>query len=409
MMNLYVFGLVLLVLTVIFFKRTINILNPIVLYCVVWGTMIFLYLIPLFTSFPSITPRKWLIIVGTVVLFSTGSLLVTSLVHVQNIKKNYVYNLKIIQYIVIILLFVVFTAFVVTVTQLGLPPLLGGNINRADYYVSYIEPFYLLIFPFWFLNIYLIKCNYKAGFNVFLIVLSLLLVLLKGNKFPLVFFIGLVIFYLGVDRRAKVGHLICLAFVVIGVFGLSSTFITRATDQVIQAQNIILGVNVPSRLRFIVDPILYFTNNLLNITNFFDIQSPYSYGAQLFSGFFHDLGIDSLTNQLIVTNESLWSGNLQFSWLTTGSYLKVLYLDFGYAGVLVGSLLYGIICGLFYVNIRDLKMNNSLIKLYVYYLLFLSVLLSFFTSYLSENGLIYNFFVIIIVHVLSQRRTSNAK
>lgn len=99
-MNLYVFGLVLLVLTVIFFKRTINILNPIVLYCVVWGTMIFLYLIPLFTSFPSITPRKWLIIVGTVVLFSTGSLLVTSLVHVQNIKKNYVYNLKIIQYIV---------------------------------------------------------------------------------------------------------------------------------------------------------------------------------------------------------------------------------------------------------------------------------------------------------------------
>ena len=110
-----------------------------------------------------------------------------------------------------------------------------------------------------------------------------------------------------------------------------------------------------------------------------------------------------------MTNEDLWSGNLQFSWLTTGSYLKVLYLDFGYSGIFIGSLLYGFVCGLFYVRVRDWGMNNTLITLYVYYLLFLSVLLSFFTSYLSENGLIYNFLVIIIIHILSQRRISNAE
>ncbi|WP_280948813.1 O-antigen polymerase [Lactiplantibacillus plantarum] len=409
MMNLYILGLVILCLIAIFFKRTINILNPIVLFCVIWGTMIFLYLIPLFTSFPSITLRKWLIIVCAVGLFCIGALLTTKLFHVQKIQHNYVYNMRILLYTVVALISIVFVAFFVTVIQLGLPPLLGGNINRADYYVSYIEPFYLLVFPFWFLSIYLIKRGYKPTLNVFLILSSLLLVFLKGNKFPLVFFIGLVIFYLGVDKRVKVGHLLYLTLIIIGVFGLSSTFITKATDQVIQAQNIILGVNIPSRLRFVVDPILYFTNNLLNITNFFDVQSSYSYGAQMFSGVFHDLGIGSLINRLIVTNEDLWSGNLQFSWLTTGSYLKVLYLDFGYSGIFIGSLLYGFVCGLFYVRVRDWGMNNTLITLYVYYLLFLSVLLSFFTSYLSENGLIYNFLVIIIIHILSQRRISNAE
>lgn len=92
MMNLYILGLVILCLIAIFFKRTINILNPIVLFCVIWGTMIFLYLIPLFTSFPSITLRKWLIIVCAAGLFCIGALLTAKLFHVQKIQHNYVYN-----------------------------------------------------------------------------------------------------------------------------------------------------------------------------------------------------------------------------------------------------------------------------------------------------------------------------
>ena len=117
-----------------------------------------------------------------------------------------------------------------------------------------------------------------------------------------------------------------------GVFIFSSTFITKSSDEILKTQDVILGINLPSYLRSLADPIMYITNNLMNFSNFLNVHSPYSFGMEQISGLMHDLGLDFLVRNSVNANSMLWSSNLQFSWLTTGTYLKTFYLDFGYIG-----------------------------------------------------------------------------
>lgn len=406
-MIVYFFELVLVFLTffIIFGRKSINMLNPTILYCIIWGTMIVLYVLPIFLNYPTIKFTNWLLIISTVLVFCLGSELAIVTFRNRKAGVSFSYDKKKLQSLMFLLLMIVFVAFVITVVKLGLPPLLGGSIVRSLYYVNFVEPFYLLIFPFWFGSVYLIKSKYHIYRNVFFITVSLIPVLMRGNKFPLIFLIGLIIFYLGINKKVKLKYLFLILFVVFGVFIFSSTFITKSSDEILKTQDVILGINLPSYLRSLADPIMYITNNLMNFSNFLNVHSPYSFGMEQISGLMHDLGLDFLVRNSVNANSMLWSSNLQFSWLTTGTYLKTFYLDFGYIGVIFGPLFYGYICGYFYMKVIKKQMDNSLTTIYISYLLFLSVLLSFFTNYFSENGLIYNLIVIFIIDFVTRRRS----
>lgn len=159
---MYFFELVLVFLTffIIFGRKSINMLNPTILYCIIWGTMIVLYVLPIFLNYPTIKFTNWLLIISTVLVFCLGSELAIVTFRNRKAGVSFSYDKKKLQSLMFLLLMIVFVAFVITVVKLGLPPLLGGSIVRSLYYVNFVEPFYLLIFPFWFGSVYLIKSKY---------------------------------------------------------------------------------------------------------------------------------------------------------------------------------------------------------------------------------------------------------
>ncbi|WP_172643357.1 O-antigen polymerase [Lactiplantibacillus fabifermentans] len=388
----------------LFWKKQINLLNPIVLYCVIWGGMVALYVLPIFTNFPELTLKSWVLILGAGISFVLGALFGMASFRNKISKKSILYSYSTLETFLLFLLLIIVSAYILTILKLGIPPLLGGSLARVNYYVSYIEPAYLLIFPFWFGCLFLIKQKYHVRFNIILIFFSLILTLTKGNKFPLIFLIGLIIYFTSINKNLKVKYLVYTLVVVVGVFVLSSLFITKSTSAVVQIQNTLLGVSIPSYLHFIIDPILYLTNNLMNVNNFWNADVHHSFGIQQFSGIVHDAGLNSLIAKVISDNNQIWSGSLQYSWLTTGTYLKTLYLDFGTIGVLVVPFIYGVVCGAIYNQLSNGGMNLSLTSLYVGYLLFLSLLLSFFTNYFSENGVLYNLLAVMLMDQVSRGR-----
>src|SRR5699024_12330913 len=132
-------------------------------------------------------------------------------------------------------------------------------ILRSSDLFNFVEPFYLLIFPFWFGSVYLIKSKYHNYRNVFFITVSLIPVLMRGNKFPLIFLIGLIIFYLGINKKVKLKYLFLILFVVFGVFIFSSTFITKSSVEILKTQDVIVVINLTSYLSIFAYQIMLIT------------------------------------------------------------------------------------------------------------------------------------------------------
>lgn len=403
--------IILFLFVVIYFtigKLRINILNPTLLYIVVWGSMILMYQLPLFYNFPQLSVKSWLVLTTSIILFIIGSL-TGARISINKKDVNVAYNYNNMQIMVDILFILFVGAFGLTIMILGLPPVLGGAVPRVDYYVSGIEIVYLLLFPFWFMNIYLIIKKHRRTFNLFILGGSILITLLKGNKFPIIFLIMLIIFFVSLTKKVTIKNVILALVVVIVIFTLSSYYIVRSTQAVVSAQNVQLGLNIPSYLNFLVDPILYLTNNLMNLNNFLNVDPILTFGTKQLSGVLHDTGLLSLFEDSLNSNEVLWNRNLQYSWLTTGTYLKSLYLDFGVIGVLFEPILYGILSGYFYNKLIQKRMNASIITIYIYFLFFFFIAISFFTNYFEGNELLVDILAIVVINKVCLMKNNSSE
>lgn len=218
----YILGVVIVLIALFSIRNMeINILNPILLYILIWGGMCLLYLIPLFSNFKEINLKEWGIILATIVTFVIGSLFGSRITNEGN-EINYQYSKKKLQISTVWLVIIEYIAFLITVYKLGLPPLLGGSVLRVNYYVGFVEQIFLLIFPLWFLSIYLIYRHYKVKTNVIIIIFSILPVILKGNKFPFVFLLALLLFFVGLNRKIRLKYLINIILIVVGLFYVGS-------------------------------------------------------------------------------------------------------------------------------------------------------------------------------------------
>ncbi|MGO3111136.1 MAG: hypothetical protein ACTIIU_05270 [Latilactobacillus curvatus] len=185
------------------------------------GRYVLLYLIPLFSNFKEINLKEWGIILATIVTFVIGSLFGSRITNEGN-EINYQYSKKKLQISTVWLVIIEYIAFLITVYKLGLPPLLGGSVLRVNYYVGFVEQIFLLIFPLWFLSTYLIYRHYKVKTNVIIIIFSILPVILKGNKFPFVFLLALLLFFVGLNRKIRLKYLINIILIVVGLFYVDS-------------------------------------------------------------------------------------------------------------------------------------------------------------------------------------------
>lgn len=383
----------------------INILNPFFVFISIWILLILVYSLNLFRNFPKLEVYTWIFISLSLYLFVFG-MFIGSKKRIEKIEeKNSEYDYKKLFNMSVLVLTLVMISFVITVLVLGLPPVLGGTVPRNEYYLSGLERLYLFIYVYWFISFYLIVNSYKIRLNLALITSSLIPVILKGNKFQIIIFILIFIFFYGLkNKKIKFNYIIISIFTILIIFYFTTKlYVSNSSSDLTMIRVNLVGYKGKGTL--LLDPLLYFTNNLMNLNNFLIFETrELSYGLQSFSGVINTFNLNSIFESNISKFDLLWKESLQFKWLTTGSYLKTLLTDFGYIGAILINLPIGYFVGAIWKKIKVNLFANSLTTLYLYLITFICLSLSFFTSYFSSDEIIMNLILIKIIDIYCKKK-----
>lgn len=380
-------------------KIRIQIANPYLIFSLIWGIAISMYLIPVFQNFSQLTLYTLLLIVLTTSMLFIGIFLGEKTVNINKIHMKS-YSLKKMEYVSVLILILVLISFVITLIVLGRPPALGGEIDRADYYLSGVENIYLLIYVFWFINLYLLKNKYKFVTNVYLLIISLVPVLLKGNKFQFIVLLIMVLFFISLQKKIKLFYIFISLIGVIIIFLLSSKLYLNDSSKelLLEVKSNETGYILRGSWYMLMDPLLYLTNSFMNLNNYMSLNTPIFGGLNVFSGVNHLFMIDKIFQDKYISMDIIWFSSLRYKWLTTGTYLKSLVMDFGYIGSIIATLPIGLLIGRYWKKIKCFGIEASLTSLFIYIMCYIFVFLSFFTFYLSSNELVVNIFVVVLVH-----------
>ena len=211
----FIFFLLFIIILLVFKNIKIDILNPVLIIVYIWAGMLFFYELDLFSNFPKLNSYTIIFIFLTIFLLLMGIILGFK-THNFNISEPLSeYNLAKVHRISIILLIVVYLSFIATVIILGVPPILGGEVPRHSYYLPGIERLYLMIYVYWFITFFQISSQYKIKKNLFGLLFSLIPVILKGNKFQIIVFILLYMFFLGLRKKKINLNYLLISFIVI--------------------------------------------------------------------------------------------------------------------------------------------------------------------------------------------------
>ncbi|MCZ2491590.1 O-antigen polymerase [Dellaglioa carnosa] len=384
-------------------NNKINIANPLFVYSSIWGVMALTVFFHVFSKFTKIN-NEFIIMMGiSYLMFLIGSMMFKKIK--MKPKKN-IYNFNKMYLSGIILFVIIMISFIITWYIIGPPPLLGGNVNRVDYYIGAVEMFFLFIFPLWYVCLFQISNGFKVKQNMILVFFSLMIVILKGNKFPIIIFLLYVAFFIQIYKKIKVKHILIGVTSVLLVFYLSSS-LYGANSQLMGYKANITGFTFQKGSYILLDPLLYLSNNIYNLNRF--LQSgfhQYTMGFSGLEGIMKVLHIDSISLDSVMNGEQYWKANLQYSWLTTGTYLKSAYIDFGILGLFAIPFLLGSISTVYYTEVKnnnDAK-NNNLTRLFIYINLFVFLCLSFFTNYFSKTEIVPNIIIIFIIDMYSKTK-----
>ena len=159
---------------------------------------------------------------------------------------------------------------------------------------------------------------------------------------------------------------------------------------------------MPERLHSLTDITLYYLNNLLNFNNYISQSHKLMGGLSTFGGVINAIHLDGLFTNKINLMDYTWASSLQFNWLTTGTYLKNGFIDYGNYGVITGPFVLSFFSTYFWKKAK-LK-RNAILSLYLFLLLWVEISLSFFTNYLTDNEILPNLIVIIVVITLCKNK-----
>ena len=222
---------------------------------------------------------------------------------------------------------------------------------------------YLLIFN----HKVLTKVSYGVMFLVGLI--SYVFLLNRLFIFMLGFMIIMLIHYLKKPLRVKalLITIIVLSFVFWGVGELRTTQFIG--DFIYNVSNMKYSEDYAN----FTGPYMYTVMNLENVANGVKYLTDYNYGANILDWIYALLQLQDPISEYLNVAKFQYIVTKSF---TTMSYMWYFYADFGIAGVVIGSLIWGIIMSRLYHKMRS-KPNLMLINLYA--LLTFMVFLSFFT------------------------------
>lgn len=363
-----------------------------------WGTWLIALIIcflDIFTAYPVPSNETVVFVcaflIGSTVAYHYG-------IRLQPSQKNIRYTGKRLYRAFNILFTLVVLSYIVTIIRLGLPPLLVGG-NRSNYYLSGGgELIYLLIYPCFFLGLFVLyrqsSFNYQRVLSFQLIILFLI-ILTRGNKMAIFSVILMICFFWG--HKVNWSFLIILLALVILIFALLSTIYKRNVSNLnnLKAAKIALtGFSLPDSCYFLYDPMIYLSSNVNNVDSLIQAHmSGLGFGAFSFKGICQLLGIinpeiSGLPHQALVMANS----TLTVPLFSTYSGLGELYFDFGPVIAIELMMILSFACGYFNESTR-----SNLSQSFVAFLLYQTLTLSFFTFYLGNLEVITNIFVVLVI------------
>lgn len=392
--------LIILLIILFFLKgKVINLSNPLFLMWSTWILSIVICLLKIFSSYNNLS-LKTLFFIATFLVFTS-----VGFIFGKKRSNNYVIVAR--EYserkllIAFNLLFLLVTAiFAATVIKLGLPPAISGG-DRSTYYISgATEIIYLLIYPCFFIGFYLIKkfnCRYRIC--VQLIILTCF-ILLKGNKMS--FFTILLMIFVLFGKKVNLFRVILILGCILLVFYLSTFIYTKnILDQnaLKDARILLTGFSLSGNWYFLYDPLIYLASNLYNLNNLISSNlSGIGLGTVSFKGLFQVIGF---LFPMVTTKMSIglleMNSTLSVPIFNTFSALGLLYYDFGEFFTLIIMFLIGFLAG---KNYSATENYGCISIMFIYLILFQTLVLSFFTFYLGNLEVITNIIVIIIIDLL---------
>lgn len=381
-------------------KFHVNLTNPIVLLWTTWLVALLICIANIFTVYAPLTP-------ATVTLVTVFLLCLTiaywfghqfhfahQTVHYDGWRLYQVFS---------VLFALIVLSYVLTIIKLGLPPIFSGA-KRSTYYLSSGgELVYLLIYPCFYLGIFIIYHRLLPYHNKEIILQLLILfamIMTKSNKMTIfTIFLILCNFY---GRRVNWAVIAMMAVGVILIFSFASITYTKNVADLNtfdQERYTLTGFALPQSLNFLYDPFIYMASNLYNVSTLLQSNmSGIGMGSLSFKGIYQIVGVfDPAIKQL--STQAMKTINLSATIpnFSTYSALGELYYDFGPIISIEVAMIIGFVSGL----LTD-DSNQHLALDFFAFILYQTIVLSFFTIYLGNLEVITNLLVMLMVDAFAR-------
>lgn len=399
-MEIIIFAFIFLLFVLAMARVKFNLANPLSL---LWGTWIIsigICLANIFTVYPKLSTQSLVFMFSFLVITSLSFTVGKSLpVNFTPISYNYIrlvhsFNM---------LFITVILSYIITIIKLGLPPLLSGS-QRSQYYLSGGgELFYLLIYPCYFLGLFILYNYEKYHLNNYILLQLLILLLViftRGNKMTIFAVMLMFCFYWG--RRVSLAKISIMLMVVIAIFLIISITYKKNVQNLSAlklARINVTGFSLPSNYYFLYDPLIYMSSNVDNLNSLMNAKfAGLGIGTLSFKGIYQLFAlfnpvISEFPKQILINANA----SLTVPQFSTYSGLGLLYYDFGPIISLEIFMLIGFFSGLFYE-----RESIDLTILFFSFILFQTLALSFFTFYLGNLEVITNIIFIFFLDMYSR-------
>lgn len=400
-----VLSLLLLILVVFIsaiMRPKINFNNALVILWGTWGAVILICIAGIFSLYNNLSVQTVIFIFSSLICITIGFAVGT---RSKFVDAPVAINLNKLLLVFNILTLFVALAFFLTIILMGLPPALGNEIERSQYYLpNGGELLYLLIFPAYFLGLVYYKNNGSIKKIAIQLIILTTFIILKGNKMGL-FTIMLMYLYL-FGKKLNLFKILSLLFGIVLVFYFASFIYTSQVTDVNLLENAkinLTGFKLSRNFYYLYDVFIYLASNAYNLnTLILSGLGGIGFGTISFSGITQPLSMIipklSSVNDMAVSSMNL---SLQIKNYNTYSGFGMLYVDFG---VIISAFILFILAVLAGREYKRMQVKrSSIFQLFLGFLFYQTISLSFFTFYLGNVEVITNLIVIGVTSIFVRK------
>lgn len=312
------------------------------------------------------------------------------------------YNGRVVKIVIFVLWLAVMLSVAITILVLGPPPAISLSSDRNEYFLSGWGSIYALNTVLYALILFDRYQKQSLGkFWNYLFTISLYaVVFLMANKFQI--FSLILVFFTSralLKKGQSIWKIIVLFVVGLTVFVLMYSLIyIRMYNFTNEDTLYYYGVSIPQKYGFLANPYLYIATNLENLFHYMQTSHHMMLGyCELYNITRSFDFCNFVFGNNIGSHYFEYSKSLHMGAMNTGSMFLLSYRDFGIPGMLLYTLLCGMICG----KIENHVVNSkTFISYFEYCYAMICVFMSFFTDSFLTKNMIINLIVALIISKL---------